>query len=42
MAVLKTQNLFLFGSLHREFEDVKLRMFEAAEGWLVCWVWDLV
>lgn len=41
MAVLKTQNL-LFGSLHHEFEDVKLRVFEAAERWLTCQVQDLV
>lgn len=42
VAVLKTQNLFLFGSLHREFEDVKLRVFEAAKRWLTCQVRDLV
>lgn len=31
MAILKTQNLFLYGSLlHREPEDVKPRVFEAA------------
>lgn len=42
MAVLKTQNLFLSGSLYCEFEDVKPRAFEAAKRWLTCWVRDLV
>lgn len=30
MAVLETQNLLLYGSLHREPEDVKVRVSKAA------------
>lgn len=31
MAVLRTQTLFLYGSVHREPEDVKVRVLKAAE-----------
>lgn len=41
MAVLRTQNPFLYGSLQCGPEDVEVSVLKAAEQWLIHQVWDL-